>query len=224
MPVRQPDQRLDQVTVVPVRTTVHDQQRKPGPLSSLGNVQLHSRLCAHGHSTDARHAQQGDTRRHSALVPQAPHAFGIGMRTGNHPTRGYGCASRAGSGMGTRPASSAAGECASGAAEPPLITALLELRVPTSRVVAGPGSSPPPGGSCRTSTAPSPPGSGENRSGQPVPRGPPASVSANSTVRPVAVISAGTPHSSAVPTPRRRCSGCTSTVTRPPDPSGFRNY
>jgi hypothetical protein len=41
-------------------------------------------------------------------------------------------------------------------------TALLEHRVPTSRVVAPPGSSPlrsPPGGDCRTSTAPSPPGS-----------------------------------------------------------------
>jgi hypothetical protein len=57
---------------------------------------------------------------------------------------------------------SATDECASGAAEPPVIAAFLELRVPTSRVVAGPGSSPlqpPPGGSCRTSTAPSPPGS-----------------------------------------------------------------
>ena len=55
-----------------------------------------------------------------------------------------------------------ADECASGAAEPPVIAAFLEFRVPTSRVAAGLGSSPlqlPPGGSCRTSTAPSPPGS-----------------------------------------------------------------
>ena len=60
------------------------------------------------------------------------------------------------------PARPAANECASGAAEPPVIVAFLALRVPTSRVVAGPGSSPvqpPRGGSCKTSTAPSPPGS-----------------------------------------------------------------
>ena len=46
--------------------------------------------------------------------------------------------------------------------EPPVIAAFLELRVPTSRVVPGPGSAPlqpPPRGSCRTSTAPSLPGS-----------------------------------------------------------------
>jgi hypothetical protein len=43
----------------------------------------------------------------------------------------------------------AADECAAGAAEPPVMTAFLELRVPTSRVVAGPGSGPlqPPRGS-----------------------------------------------------------------------------
>src|SRR4030095_9946103 len=43
-------------------------------------------------------------------------------------------------------------------------TALLEHRAPTSRVVAAPGSSPPrspPGGNCRTSTAPLPPRSTE---------------------------------------------------------------
>lgn len=49
-------------------------------------------------------------------------------------------------------------KCTSGDTEPPVITALLELRAPTSRGVAAPGSSPlqsPPGGNCSTSTAPS---------------------------------------------------------------------
>ena len=44
----------------------------------------------------------------------------------------------------------------------PVSAAVLELRVPTSRVADGPGSSRPhplPGGSCRTSTAPWPRGS-----------------------------------------------------------------
>jgi len=57
--------------------------------------------------------------------------------------------------------------------EPPVATAFSGFsgfRVPTSRVVAAPGSSPlppPPERSCRTSTAPSPPGSSGRERGRP---------------------------------------------------------
>jgi hypothetical protein len=57
---------------------------------------------------------------------------------------------------------SAADESASEVARPHVFTASVEHRAPTSREVVAPGASPlrsPPGGSCRTSTAPSPPGS-----------------------------------------------------------------